>query len=87
MSDPVNPYTLSESIRAMGRHLQEDMRQVMEAETDAVAGIVGNQQVRIIEWLDVIEKQLLLITERLDAIEAQHAREVGEAARPVAGAI
>lgn len=77
MSEPVNPYTLSESIRAMAQHLRDDMRQVMEAETDAVAGIVGSQQVRIMEWLDKIEHQILLITDRLDVIEAQHTRERG----------
>lgn len=71
MSDQQNPFTLSETVRTLGRHIQEDIRQVMEAETDVVSGIVGGHQLKIIEWLDVVEQQIMVINQRLDALERE----------------
>lgn len=72
--DAPNPYELSETISTMGRNLQANMTNVMNAETNRVAGIVGNASVDTLERFAALAEVFVGFETRLSALEAEVAR-------------
>lgn len=66
--DAPNPYALSETITTLGRQLQSNITDVMNAETNRIAGMIGNEQIQVIEQLKETNQQITALTNRIIAL-------------------